>query len=317
MLYNGGYVILTYERGKRMKVVITGASGFIGRHLTQYYLDKKATVICISRQKQRSDNAMLRHMTWNELEKNVKPLEGADAIINLAGESINQRWTSAAKERILRSRLESVERVASVLEQLPFKPVLINASAIGIYGTSLTETFSEESELNASDFLGSVVDQWEAAAEAIPDTRVVLLRFGVVLGTDGGAFPKMSKPFQLGFGGRIGSGAQMMSWIHIDDLIRLIDHCVDHDELEGAVNATAPQPVSNNEFSQQLAKTLGKPLRFPVPAFALKLIFGEMSTLLLDGQRVLPQVAIQSGFAYRYPVIGLALKQLVGGGAGR
>ncbi|UUZ79196.1 NAD-dependent epimerase/dehydratase family protein [Paenibacillus sp. P26] len=168
-----------------MKVVITGASGFVGRHLTEYYLQQKATVITVSRQKRRSDQSLLRHMTWEELETNIKPLEGVDAIINLAGESINQRWTNAAKERILQSRLDAVERVRSLIERLDPKPVLVNASGVSIYGTSETDSFSEESELRTDDFLASVVDQWEAAAEQIPDTRVVLLRVGIVLGRDG------------------------------------------------------------------------------------------------------------------------------------
>ncbi|MCZ8515918.1 TIGR01777 family oxidoreductase [Paenibacillus filicis] len=295
-----------------MKVVITGGAGFVGRHLTEYYLEKKATVVCVSRQKRKSDNPLLRYVTWEDLEKSVKPIEGADAIVNLAGETINQRWTSSAKERILKSRLDAVERVRSMIERLDYKPVLVNASGISIYGASETDTFTEESELFTGDFLSSVVDQWEAAAEQIPDTRVVLLRVGIVLGKDGGAFPKMSKPFQFGLGGRIGTGRQILSWIHIDDMIRLIDFCVEKDELEGPVNATAPQAVTNDEFGRTLANVMGKPYSFPVPAFVMKLMFGELASLLLEGQRVLPNVAISHGFHFHYPILKPAMEDLTG-----
>lgn len=295
-----------------MKVVITGGAGFVGRHLTEYYLEKKTTVVCVSRQKRKSDNPLLRYVTWEDLEKSVKPIEGADAIVNLAGETINQRWTSSAKERILKSRLDAVERVRSMIERLDYKPVLVNASGISIYGASETDTFTEESELFTGDFLSSVVDQWEAAAEQIPDTRVVLLRVGIVLGKDGGAFPKMSKPFQFGLGGRIGTGRQILSWIHIDDMIRLIDFCVEKDELEGPVNATAPQAVTNDEFGRTLANVMGKPYAFPVPAFVMKLMFGELASLLLEGQRVLPNVAISHGFHFHYPILKPALEDLTG-----
>lgn len=293
-----------------MKVVITGGSGFVGRHLIEYYLQKKASVICVTRQKRKSDNALLRYSTWEELEQSVKPIEGADAIINLAGESINQRWTKEAKARILNSRLDTVARVRSMIERLEYKPVLVNASGISIYGLSETETFSEESELYTGDFLSSVVDHWEGAAEQIPDTRVVLLRVGIVLGSDGGAFPKMSMPFKFGFGGRIGSGRQILSWIHIDDMVRLIDFCVEKDDLEGPVNATAPQAVTSDEFGRTLAKVMGKPYAFPVPAFVMKLAFGELAALLLEGQRVLPKVALEQGFQFRFPTLSIALEDL-------
>ncbi|ALS22436.1 TIGR01777 family oxidoreductase [Paenibacillus naphthalenovorans] len=294
-----------------MKVAIAGGTGFIGKHLTQYFLDKKTTVLLISRQKHKSEHPLIRNITWEELEKSIKPLEGVDAIVNLAGETINQRWTPKAKERILQSRLDSVERVRSIIERMENKPVLINASAVGIYGSSESASFTEDSDLNVNDFLSNVADKWEAAAELIPDIRVVLLRIGVVLAKDGGAFPKMSLPFKFGLGGRIGSGKQLLSWIHIRDLVRLIEFCIEKEDIEGPVNATAPQPVTNDEFGRQLAKFMNKPYGFPLPSFVLKLMFGEMSMLLLEGQRVIPDVAINQGFQFHFPVLEMALKDLL------
>ncbi|SDC50272.1 hypothetical protein SAMN02799630_00163 [Paenibacillus sp. UNCCL117] len=294
-----------------MKVVITGGTGFIGKHLIDYYIAQKASLLVVTRKKQKSSHPLMRYVTWDELEAGAKLLDGVDAIVNLAGETINQRWTEDAKKRIMQSRLDAVARVSSWIENMEKKPVLINASAVGIYGMSETESFIEESEWRKDDFLANVVDEWEAAAEQIPDTRVVLLRLGVVLGKDGGAFPKMIAPFKFGFGGRIGSGTQYMSWIHIDDLCRLIDFCIADGELEGPVNATAPVSISNDEFSRRVAARLGRPNFFPVPAFLIKLMFGEMSQLLLKGQRVLPKAALDRNFHFNYPVMELALMDLL------
>lgn len=296
-----------------MKVAIAGGTGFVGRHLVQYYVNQKATVYVLTRKKQRSDHALVRYVTWSELEKSVSLLEGIDAIINLAGESINQRWTHEAKERILQSRLDAVERVSRIIEQLEKKPVLVNASGISIYGYSEEKTFTEESDLDVCDFLSDVVDKWEAAAEIIEDTRVVLLRVGIVLGKDGGAFPKMLTPFKLGVGGKVGSGKQIMSWIHVDDLCSLIDFCIANEEIEGPVNGTAPQPVTNEYFSRSLAKLMKRPALFSVPAFVMRLMFGEMSVIVLKGQKVIPDVAIKKRFEYKYPIIEMALAQLLGG----
>ncbi|WP_159883612.1 TIGR01777 family oxidoreductase [Paenibacillus puerhi] len=294
-----------------MKVAITGGTGFIGKHLIDYYMKQKASLLVVVRKKQKSDHPLVRYVTWDELDANSRLLEGVDAIVNLAGETINQRWTDEAKKRIMQSRLDAVARVRAWIEGMETKPALINASAVAIYGMSETESFIEESEWRKDDFLSSVVDEWEAAAEQIPDTRVVLLRLGVVLGKDGGAFPKMIAPFKWGVGGRIGTGTQPMSWIHIDDLCRLIDFCIGDAELEGPVNATSPVAVSNDEFGRKVAKQLGKPYRFPVPAFIMKLMFGEMSQLLLKGQRVFPKVALDRNFHFNYPVIELALMDLL------
>ncbi|NOU93816.1 TIGR01777 family protein [Paenibacillus sp. LMG 31456] len=295
-----------------MKIAITGGSGFVGRHLTQYFLERKHSLIIISRKRQASKHPLIRYATWSELEKDVKVMEGTNAIVNLAGESINQRWTKAAKERILQSRLETVGQVADIVNRMQNKPsVVVNASGISIYGTSEKASFVEHSEPNVMDFLSGVVEQWERAMDQIQQTRIVKLRLGIVLGNDGGAFPKMMTPYKLGIGGRIGSGKQVMSWIHIEDLCRLIEFCIENEDIIEQINATAPHPVSNDEFGRALAQTMNKSHRIPVPAFMMKLIFGELSTLILDGQRVLPLLAVDYEFQYKYPVIELALKDLV------
>ncbi|NHN30678.1 TIGR01777 family oxidoreductase [Paenibacillus agricola] len=295
-----------------MKIAIAGGSGFVGQHLTQYFLERKYSLILISRKKNVSTNPLIRHVTWNELKVDVKLMTGTDVIVNLSGETINQRWTNAAKERILQSRLDTVGWIASIVERMEKKPaVVINASGVAIYGTSETDSFVEHSEPNVMDFLSGVVEQWEAAMDAIQQTRLVKLRLGIVLGRDGGSFPQMMKPYKLGVGGRIGSGRQVISWIHVKDLCRLIDFCINNEDIIEQVNATAPQPVTIDDMGKSIAKALHTKHWFPVPAFMMKLLFGEMSILILEGQRVLPLLAIDYDFQYLYPTIDMALAEIV------
>jgi len=295
-----------------MKIAITGGSGFVGRHLTRYFLEQKHSLIIISRQRQASKHPLIRHVTWDELKADVKLMEGTHAIVNLAGETINQRWTKAAKERILQSRLDTVAQVADIVKRMEQKPsVVVNASGISIYGTSERESFVEHSETRVTDFLSGVVDQWESAMDQIKDTRIVKLRLGIVLGKDGGAFPKMMMPYKLRIGGRVGSGKQVMSWIHIDDLCRLIEFCVENEDIIEQINATAPHPVTNDEFGRALAKEMNTSHWLPVPSFMMKLMFGELSSLLLEGQRVLPLLAVDYEFQFKYPTLDMALKDLV------
>jgi uncharacterized protein len=283
-----------------MKIAITGATGFIGKHLTSYYLKQGADVIIISRSSVKQE-AGITSLTWDSLHNNPEQLEGTHAIINLAGETINQRWTQKTKERIIQSRLTSAAAIASAISHLENKPqVVINASGMSIYGVSESETFDEYSPAHVMDFLSSVVEKWEQAADSIQDTRIVKIRVGIVLGLDGGALPPMALPYKLFVGGKVGSGRQWMSWIHVDDMVGLIDYCIRNTEITGPVNGTAPNPVRNSEFGHTLAKVLKRPNLIPVPAFVFKLIFGELSTLLLDGQRVLPQVLLDHGYVFRY-----------------
>jgi uncharacterized protein (TIGR01777 family) len=294
-----------------MKIAIAGGSGFVGRHLTQYFLEHKYSLIIISRQRQTSDHPLIRQATWDELKADVRIMEGVDAIVNLSGESINQRWTDAAKERILQSRLDTVAQIASIVERMARKPsVVVNASGISIYGTSEKGSFVEHSDPNVMDFLSGVVEKWEKAMDVIRDTRLVKLRLGIVIGRDGGAFPKMMMPYKLGVGGRIGSGRQVISWIHIQDLCRLIEFCIENDDIIEQINATAPHPVTNDEMGRAIAKALKTSHWLPVPAFMMKLLFGELSTLLLEGQMVLPLLAVDYEFSFLYPTIDMALAEI-------
>lgn len=295
-----------------MRIAISGGTGFIGGHLIDYFIRRGHEVIIVSRScSMKNTSHRVQCVTWEELDQQSSLLEGLDAVINLAGESINQRWTEAAKKRILNSRIEVTQRISRFIAQLQQKPkVVINGSGMSVYGTSLTEIYDEESPHRIEDFLSSVVEEWEKAADDIQATRVVKLRIGMVLGGSGGALPKMALPYKLGVGGKVGSGQQWFSWIHIEDMLKLIHYCMEHEEISGPVNATAPNPVTNDQFGRTLGKVLKRPHLFPVPSFVLKLIFGEMSELLLKGQRVLPKALLNHGFVFTYPTIEEALNEI-------
>jgi uncharacterized protein len=281
-----------------MNIAITGASGFIGRNLAA---------------RLRAEGHSTRAVS---LRSGIAPdaFAGCDAVVHLAGEPVAQRWTVSAKKKILDSRVDGTRAVVRALAGLDPKPsVLVSASGVGYYGSRRDEILSEDAA-PASDFLGEVVLAWEREAfhAEMLGVRVVCPRFGVVLGRDGGALPKMMAPFRLGIGGRIGSGKQWVSWIHIDDLVALIAFGLLNAALEGPVNVVAPHPVTNAEFTREVARALHRPAIFPVPGFALKLLFGEMASMLLGGQRVIPQAALAAGFQFRYPELGSALAALFG-----
>lgn len=301
-----------------MRVAIAGGTGFIGRALTDALLERGDEVWIITRGAAKalgSSNSRLNTVTWGELEQNPNLLDGIDAIVNLTGESINQRWTAAAKDRIMQSRLWAAEQVAQLITALRDKPsVVINASGISAYGISETELFDEDSPTAVTDFLSEVVRSWEQAADAIPADRLVKLRIGLVLDRKGGAFPLMLLPYRLFGGGRVGSGRQGLSWIHIKDMIGLILFCLDHPSIRGPVNASAPDPVTNDAFGRAVGQAFGRPHWFPVPAALMRLLFGEMSTLLLDGQRAMPRRALDHGYVYQYPTVDSAMRELAGKG---
>ena len=294
-----------------MKIAVAGGSGFIGRHFVAYAQNHGHQVIVISRSKNQRFPENVEIVTWEELLRDSGLLNETEAIVNLAGESINQRWTNEAKQRILGSRVETAQAIADLVRQMEQKPaVVVNASGISYYGTSETETFDESSPCRITDFLADVTVKWEEAIDRIKDTRVVKLRVSLVLAGDGGALPKMALPYKLGFGGRVGSGKQWMSWIHISDMVRLIDFCIKNPEMSGPVNASSPQPVTNDEFGRTLGQVLGRPHYFPVPAWLMKLVFGELSVLLLQGQKAIPAKASAHGFSFRFPNIKDALQDI-------
>ncbi|PYI50079.1 TIGR01777 family oxidoreductase [Paenibacillus flagellatus] len=294
-----------------MKIAIGGGTGFIGRRLVRYLESCGDETILISRKTSGGIRGERRTIAWDELTANRDHLEGLDAIVNLSGESINQRWTDKAKRRVLQSRLETAAKLAELVGALENKPkVVVNGSGMSVYGTSETDVYDETSPPRVVDFLSGVVVEWERAADAIPAPRLVKLRVGLVLGDDGGALPLMALPYKLGVGGRVGTGRQWVSWIHIDDIVRLIRHCIERDDIAGPVNATAPNPVTNDAFGRALAAALHRPHWLPVPGFAFRLAFGEMADLLLTGQRVLPKAALEHGFRFRYETADEALKAI-------
>jgi uncharacterized protein (TIGR01777 family) len=294
-----------------MKILMTGGTGFIGTHLIRHFQKQGADITLVSRSQEYEKDAKLRFLTWSQLQSHVSELEGLDAIINLAGETINQRWTDEAKRKILNSRTETTAQIAKLVDRLDHKPrVVINGSAVAIYGTSETETFTEESEKQNSDFLAGVVEQWEKEVDHIQGTRLVKLRTGVVLGMDGGAFPQMILPYRLMAGGRVGSGQQWFSWIHVEDMVRIVEYCMMKEEIEGAVNCTSPEPVRNDRFGCVVGKVLRRPHWLPIPSFIFKLIFGEMAILLLEGQKVMPKKLKKAGFTFRFPQLESAIRDL-------
>lgn len=295
-----------------MRIAIFGGSGFIGSHLIRELVEQGEEVVNVSRALKANIQDQVKNVTWQDIEVNPELLDGFDAFVNLAGESINQRWTKTAKERILQSRLDATNRIARLVRTLKNKPeVIINGSGMSIYGYSDTATFDEKSPRKLTDFLGRTVDDWEKAVNRIKDVRIVKLRIGLVLGKDGGAFPLMILPYRLFGGGKIGSGRQVHSWIHIKDMVGIIKYSILHKEVNGAINCTAPKPVTNNELGRTIGKVLGRPHWFPAPSFIFKLILGEMSEVILKGQRVLPKRMLEYGYIFSYATLDRALKHIL------
>ncbi|KHF41294.1 TIGR01777 family oxidoreductase [Halalkalibacter okhensis] len=300
-----------------MNIVIAGGSGFLGKKLTDHLTNQGHSIYILTRDA--SNKPVLpsvHYVQWlHEEAKPIDHLNEVDAIINLAGESIGSgRWTKQKKTNILQSRITSTQSIIQLIEQLPIKPkVLVNASAIGYYGTSLSKTFTEESESSGDDFLSNVVEKWENEAKKASNygVRVVFCRLGVVLDPNEGALNRMLLPYRFFIGGPLGSGKQWLSWIHIDDAVRMFSYAATQPNLEGAFNLTTPFPCQMNEFGKTLAHVLNRPHYLPAPSFALRLLLGEMSTLVLDGQKVLPNKAISSSYPYLYPTLLSALENLL------
>jgi uncharacterized protein (TIGR01777 family) len=277
-----------------MIVAMTGATGFIGRHLSAQLRSAGHDVRPLRRE-------------WSATE-----LDSVGAVIHLAGETVAQRWTASAKQRIRSSRIEGTRSLVSALGKSTTRPVvLLAASAVGIYGSRGDEILTETSS-PGSGFLADLTKDWEAEAGAAESLgiRVVNLRFGVVLGRDGGALPKMVRPFRIGVGGPLGSGRQWMPWIHIEDAVSMIAFALDNTALRGPLNVAAPNPVTNREFTRRLAAALHRPGFAFVPGFVLRLILGEMSGMVLGSARVLPGVAEAAGFRFRHPDLASALRDL-------
>lgn len=296
-----------------MKIIISGSSGLVGSALIPALTEQGHEVKRLLRVKIAPGE---EHWDPERGEIRSGSLEGFDVIIHLAGESIaSGRWTAARKERIYQSRVAGTRLLSEALGKLAHPPkVLLSASAIGFYGDRGAEALTEESAMG-SLFLSHLCRDWEAATEpaSVAGIRVVNLRFGVILSAKGGALTKMLLPFRLGLGGKIGAGAQYMSWIAIDDVVGAILHALTTESVTGAVNVVTPDPVTNEVFTKCLGQVLGRPTLFPMPTFAARLAFGEMADeLLLAGARVEPMKLQKTGYTFRYPHLGGALRALLG-----
>ncbi|HEY5914588.1 MAG TPA: TIGR01777 family oxidoreductase [Verrucomicrobiae bacterium] len=296
-----------------MNILVTGASGLIGKALVARLAEGGHRVVPLRRAASGGEAGP----TWNPQAGQIclesdKPL---DAVIHLAGEHIAQRWTAAAKARIRGSRVDATRLLCEALARLPQPPrVLVSASATGYYGDRGDEVLVEDSS-PGNGFLAEVCQAWEAAAEParLHGIRVVYLRLGIVLAHNGGALAKMLPAFRLGFGGRLGSGRQFWSWICLEDLLRVIEFALGESSLSGAVNAVSLETVTNAQFTGALARTVRRPAWLPMPAIAVKVLFGEMGReALLGGARVRPARLIESGFLFRFPELEAALNHTLG-----
>ena len=309
------------EEDSIMKIAITGATGFVGGKLVEK-LASDHQIIVLTRNPETaktkftpaiSPNLELVKYNPKQLGEWQTTLDGCDAVINLAGAPIAERWNPSYKQEILDSRQLGTKTLVEAISQCQQKPkVLINASAIGFYGTSETATYTETSPAG-NDFLAQVCQAWEAEAEKVKQqgVRLIILRFGIVLG-NGGALAKMIPPFQIFAGGPIGSGTQWFSWIHREDLVGIIKQCLDDNNLEGTFNATSPYPVTMNQLCQTLGEVMNRPSWLPVPGFALELLLGDGAQVVLQGQKVLPQQTMDKiKYNFQYPNLKPALTDII------
>jgi len=278
-----------------MRVLILGGSGFVGKHLSDAL-------------RSRGDEVSIASL--RDPQAASRAAEGCDAIVNLAGEPLGQRWNAQVKRKILESRSLLPAAFLDGLARSVERPkVYVSASAVGYYGTSDTTTFTEASP-PGNDFLAQVCTEWERSAQRARDLgmRAACIRTGLALGREG-ALPRLLPIFKAGTGGKVGSGRQWHSWIHVDDLIGI--YLTALDGIDGALNATSPNPVTNEEFTQTLAGVLHRPAALPVPAFALRLALGEGATVLLEGQRVLPERTQREGFSFKFEQLKEAFADLL------
>jgi uncharacterized protein len=305
-----------------MRVTVTGASGLIGSALLAELREHGDEVTVLSRDPSRTREALgVEAVRWDPLGEPapVQALADADAVVHLAGENVAQRWSERAKQAIRDSRVVGTRNLLAGLEAAGETPAgqrprtLISGSAVGYYGPRGEEPLDEDAS-PGSDFLSETCVAWEAEAERASTLgmRVVLVRTGVVLSRDGGALKKMLPPFQLGVGGPVAGGEQYMSWIHREDLVGMIRAALDDQRWSGPINGTAPEPVSNREFSHALGHALHRPSLVPVPGFALGLLYGEMAGIVTTGARVVPAKPLVLGYDFRHPELAEALHSALG-----
>jgi uncharacterized protein (TIGR01777 family) len=296
---------------EKTKILIAGASGLIGQALLKHL--KKAGFNAIPLLRTQKDNQPFWDIEKKEVD--LKECQNPQIVINLCGENIAQgRWTKSKKQRLIDSRLNSTKLLTHYFSKQTKQPSLfINASAIGFYGESGMEPVTESAK-RGSGFISKLASDWEEACNALENssTRLVKLRTGIVLSKEGGALAKMLPIFKLGFGGKVGSGKQMMSWIDIDDLCNAVLYIIENKNINGAINLTAPNPVSNQHFSQVLAKKLHRPCLFSIPEFVIKTVFGEMGEdLLLSSSNIIPEKLMKAGFEFEFETIEKGLGKIL------
>jgi hypothetical protein len=309
---------------EEMKIIITGGTGLIGSALAEDLAGDQHEVIVLSRNPDKSQfkSKNIHVAAWDARTANgwEHLADGADAIVNLAGENISgegmfpSRWTAERKRRIVESRINAGKAVTEAVMKASNKPgVVVQASAIGYYPASDARRYTEE-DAPGADFQANVLREYEASTATIESLgiRRVIVRSGVVLSADGGAFVPQVLPFKMFVGGPLGSGRQGYSWIHIDDEVAGIRFLMENPAASGAYNLTSPNPVSNKEFGKAIGKVMGRPAFFPVPGFALNLAFGEVSSILLEGRTVLPKRLQEAGFTFRFPDAESAIRDLLG-----
>lgn len=300
-----------------MNVTITGATGLIGTKLVQALKGRGDTVTVLSRSPEKAAQALgVEAVAWNPSEGPAPTgaITGRDAVIHLAGEPVAQRWNDKVKQSIMESRETGTRNlVAGIAASDPKPAVLVSSSAVGYYGKHGDEKLPESTPAG-DDFLAKVCVAWEREADAAEalGLRVVKIRTGVVLDADGGALKTMLPPFKLGVGGPVAGGKQYMPWIHVDDIVGLYLKALDDESWSGAYNGSAPEPVTNKVFSKALGKALHRPAFSPVPAFAIKLLYGDMAEIVVEGQRAVPERVLGGGYAFRQGELQPALEDALG-----
>ena len=299
-----------------MNILVSGATGLVGKHLCNHLRNEGHQVKILSRSVEKGQKAGFETVPWQPETELPSPRAFADveAIVHLAGEPIAaRRWDAEQKRRIRDSRVLSTRNLVASLKSLDVRPkVFVCASAVGFYGNRGEEILTEQSRAGTG-FLSEVCQQWEAEAAAASqlDIRVVHIRIGVVVASDGSALQSMLPIFQFGLGGALGTGQQWFPWVHLDDVVGIIKHAIYRENVNGAVNCVAPGIVRNEEFTWQLAKQLHRPAFLSVPSFALRVLLGEMADLLLMSSRIIPEVAIKSGYDFKFPSLDNALNDVL------